>query len=63
MKNYEVILAKPTTIDDWCIWDERDIKRRVEHTTAVICAFSEQRLHEKLDKLYPGVKVLKVREV
>lgn len=63
MKNYEVTLDKPTTVDDWCMWDEREIKRRVSHTTAIICAFSEERLHDKLSKLYPGIRVLKIREI
>ena len=63
MKTYEVRLNKPTLVDDWCIWDERDIKVRQDYTVAVIVAFSEDRLKQKLEKLYPGVQILGFKEI
>lgn len=63
MKNWEVILDKPALVDDWCIWDNRDIKVQKDFTVALVVAFSEERLKQKLDKLYPGVRVIKYKQV
>lgn len=63
MKTYEVILDKPTLVDDWCLWDNRTIKRRVDHTIAILTAFSDERLKQKITKLYPGVRVISIKEI
>lgn len=63
MKNYQVILDKVSYVDAWCPWDEMYYKEKKDFTIAIICAFSEQRLKEKLSKLYPDVRVITYKEV
>lgn len=63
MKIYEVILDKPTVIEQYCPYTDDVWKIGVDHTTALICAFSEARLKEKLEKLYQGVRVIRFKEL
>lgn len=63
MKNYLVRLAKPQYVQDWDIWDNKTYYVQQEYTEAVICAFSRERLDQKLEKLYPGIRVISVKEL
>jgi len=63
MKTFEVIIDKPSKIQDWCIYDNRTIWVDCKTTTAIITAFSDVRLKAKIEKLYSGYKILSIKEV
>lgn len=65
MKNYEVVLDKPSTVKELesGMWYEREVPRLIDYTEAVICAFNEDCLKQKLEKLYPGVRVIRYKEI
>lgn len=63
MKMYEVTIDQPSKGKDWCLYDNKDIVVRFPTTTAVFTARNIDHLHEKLDKHYPGKRILNISEV
>jgi len=50
-------------MNGWCPWDEAMVSKIVPTTTAVLTASNETILKAKLDRLYPGVKVLSFKQI
>ena len=63
MRTYEVELSKPRFMNEWCLWDEAMVSKLSPTTTAVLTASNETILKAKLDRLYPGVKVLSFKQI
>lgn len=60
-RDYEVVISKPGIEFDWCAYDDCEIKRTTQTTTAVIRARDEQHLREKMASLYPGVEIIRIK--
>lgn len=63
MKTFEVVIKKPSKVKDWSLWDEKEYYKDSPTTTAILTAFSSDRLKAKISKLYGDCVVISVTEI
>lgn len=63
MKTFEVTIDKPSTMKDWCPYDEKVVFVKIPYTVAILTARNQEHLMEKIKKYYAGFNVQRIREI